>query len=150
MAHRKRRTVWKDALTGIKTLAATTVANDVILAESDIEELGEVTITRIVGSFIYSYPSGTSNELRGAIWVSPQYAGIANPSTIDADFFERSRVMWTMSDMVDFNDDIRRISFDIRTMRKVKSGVGMDFLLENASAAILTYSLHTRTLLKLA
>ena len=150
MADRKRKVLWKDALIAVSTIAANTINNDVLLGEADIENLGDVTLTRIVGSITYNYPAGANNALRGAIWVSPSFTGVGNPTILDTTFFERSRVMWTLDDMVNVTDETRRLHIDIRTQRKLSSGVQLDLLLHNISAQIMTYSFHLRCLLKLA
>ena len=150
MADRKRKVLWKDALLAETSLAATTIINHPLVAESDVENLGDVTVTRIVGELSVSYASGSFNILRGAIWVSGLFSGAVNPTALNTTFFERSRVMWTIHRMVNSTDETTRIMIDIRTQRKLSSGVQLELLMENTSAVAVTHSFHIRSLLKLS
>ena len=150
MADRKRKVVWKDALIAVSTIAANTINNDVLLAEADVENLGDVTLTRIVGSLQCSFAAGATNAIRGVIWVAPTFTGVGNPTALDTTFYERSRVMWTWDDMVDVADETRRIQFDIRTQRKLSSGVQVELLIHNLGGNVMTYNFHIRSLLKLS
>ena len=146
----KRRTVWKDAIAPANTLAATTVVEEILLAEADIESLGSgVTVTRIVGSLSLHFAAGVTNVVAAAIWVRPTYLGAAAPTSLNIDFFERSRTMWTMQRMIDPADDTTLVPIDIRTQRKLGSGVELDLVIENKSAQIVTFAYHLRSLVLL-
>ena len=134
----------------MQTLAAATIVDQVILAEADIEGLGDVTISRIVGQFSYSFSAGTTNNVKAVIWVSPTWAGIVRPAAWVADAFERQRVMWTHHGLQDLADDTRHIELDIRTKRKASSGVELTMSIENTSGNLMTFALHTRVLVALA
>ena len=147
---RKRKTVWKDVVIDNQAIAGATILNLTILSEIDIEGLGDVTVSRIVGQLSFAYAVGTRNTLKSVIWVSPTWAGVTLPVAWIADAFERSRVMWTMHAMQDLADDTRHIELDIRTKRKLSSGVELTMTLENTAANIVDFALHTRVLLALA
>jgi len=151
MAHgsTRRRTVWKDSIIANGALAGTTVVANPLLAETDIEGLGSgVTVTRIVGDLFLTYAVGVANVISGAIWVTPQFGGVGVPALV-IDFFERSRVMWTMQRQIDLADDTTRVPIDIRTQRKLGSGVALDLVLDNKSVNALTFSFHLRALVLL-
>ena len=152
MAHggTKRRTVWKDSISPAQTLAATTITEEVLLAESDIEALGSgVTVTRIVGTLSISAVAGATNIVAAAVWLTPAYSGRGIPSALSIDFFERSRTMWTLQRMIDLADDTTHVPIDIRTQRKLGSGVSLDMIVENKSANVITFAYHLRCLVLL-
>ena len=145
----KRRTVWKDAIAETGALAATTVSGEILLAESDIEGLGSgVTVTRVVGSISLSYAAGVANVVSGMLWVAPVYSGATTPS-LSIDTFERNRTMWTFQRVIDLADDTTLIMVDVRTQRKLGSGVALELILDNKAANALTYSYHLRSLVLL-
>ncbi len=150
MADRRRKTVWKDTVVDNATLAATTIADTVILPETTIESLGDVTITRVVGELSLNFAVGATNTVKAAIWIAPAFGGATTPATWNADAFERQRIMWTMHRMMGVLDDTMLVHIDIRSKRKVTSGVDFILSLENTSANVLSFAFHMRVLAMLA
>ncbi len=151
MAHaRKRKTVWEDEVVDNTTVAAASILDTVILPEARIETLGDVTVTRIIGELSLSFTVGNVNTVKAAIWIAAAYGGSTTPSDWNADAFQRTRVMWMMHRMLRLTDDTMLVEIDIRTKRKMSSGVELLFSLENTSANLLSASLHIRTLMALS
>ena len=146
MANRKRKTVWKDSVLDNGTLAAASILDTVILSETQIETFGDVTVTRIIGELSLNFAVGALNTVKAAVWIAAAYGGATTPAAWTADAFERSRVMWTMHRMAGVDDDTLYVPIDIRTKRKLTSGVDLLFSLENTSGNVLSHAHHFRVL----
>ena len=142
----KRKTFWSDLLIGETTVAGLGEVNEVLLAESNIENHSGVTVTRIVGDISLKYFGGTTNVVDLVFWLAPAYAGVALIAGWNSDDFERMRVMWVGRRMIDLADDTHHISVDVKTQCKTGQGTQLLFTLDNKSANTLTYSAHLRTL----
>jgi len=155
----KRLTTWIDAVITtpvvvIGAVAPGTILNDGIVTEAEFENLGRSTITRVVGQ-INLNPTLASPVVTMALWVSPEYAGAAKPTDWDQDTFQRQRVLWTYIARPLLGGGLIHsvdIDVDVRSQRKVDSGVGLTLSIQNHSAAGNTfeYTYHLRCLLKLA
>ena len=153
MANR-RKTVWKDAIVEPTAIPINSIDNNEILSEPDIEEHAQgSTLTRIVGTINLKMNqlALTFTNISGAIYIFNTYAGAAFPTIWIIDTFERVNTMWTLQAQLATGDDTLRIPIDIRTQRKLGSGIQVMLSIQNFSVQdSCVFSFHLRSLLKLA
>ena len=152
----KRRTQWIDTIqTARPSVAGLSMSHVDLVSESDFENLGGgVTIVRLVGELWFSGEAvADAPTVAWAIWLAAEYAGSANPTILDNDFFQRQRVMHTGMYFRDGTDDHTwyKKDIDIRGKRKVGQGQALKLSFENFAlgAQAFVYGYHIRTLLLL-
>ncbi len=120
----KRKTQWIDTI--LTTPSAIpgavdpgTVQDNVILSETELENVPNSTLIRVVGSITVARTAG-SPVLSFALWLSPNYEGIALPGDWRNDEFQRGSILWTHLFFASGSvEGLERVRLDIRSKRRM-------------------------------
>jgi len=153
---RKRRTQWIDTVqtVAIGIVGAAdpgTVSNRVIVAESELENLGGMaTITRVVGTLLVASSAGFP-LVSWVIWTTSSEVSSVRPTDWVQDTYQRQAVMATGMVQPSSENPVIHIAFDVRSQRKIGQGRQLELTLQNHSIASndANFTFHTRVLLLL-
>ena len=154
----KRKYVWIDAIeidTPVQVAAGVVSSVDVV-SETELENLGSVTLERIVGRIIVYPADAVAAQYAVVLFKTPKYVGAGLPTGWDKqDTYERSDNLWS---------DIGRTSalganrdaypqdghvLDWRSKRKIQFGTAVELAVQNVNLGAIQYIYHLRFLLAL-
>ena len=157
MARTRRQTQWIDASsTSLVALAGAvapgTIVNETIISEGEFENLGKLTVTRIVGEIWISRTAG-SPVVTATLLTLENYPGAVFPVDYTPDVWQRPNNMWSaMWHGTSATDGPMKIPVDVRSQRKMGQGHILILAMQNHSIAgqDAQYTFHLRALVKLA
>jgi len=151
----KRKTQWIDTVNStanslVGAAAPGTIVNEVILSENELENVPNSTLIRVVGNLIFARSAGTP-VITAALWLAPNYSGVALPTDWDNDTFQRGSVLWTTMFMDTVGSTTVNHHLDIRSKRRMTQGMDLNLSIQNHSLAgnTVLFSFHLRCLLLL-